>query len=854
MGNAWSGWQRLQPGSDTPPTRHTHRLRSAIGWMLLAPCLTATAAFAVDADRDAGFGSNGLVINADSYFDVGGTDYFIIINSVAIQNDGKIIVVGNREGGTPVAGVTPFQLFIARYTETGQLDTGFAGTGYLIDDIVAGSNNAAWEVLVQVDGKILVGGATGNTSAASADAFIVRYHIDGSRDLDFASGGVRQIIRPDTDESLLGMVIRQDGRIVIGGSTNPGNSFDTFFAQFTSNGDLDTGFSGDGVAVHNISVGSTDNASGIDLYPDGRLAFTGATASGTSAGVLVGRLALDGSLDTTFNNTGFRQIQLNPGRRDIGDEIRVLSDGGLAISVSVDEVANNQASLGVLKLHENGSTDADFGVGGLRTIAPEANRSLFNVSELAIQPDGKLLVAGIQAEMTSGTEFTIDSPKLVYTRLNANGSIDTTFDGEDGIVRENYGYAAARANTLVLQPDGKLVLAGRALVTMTPQYNSALIVRLGGTVFDVEPEPIAFSSQLAVAPFEQLTSNIQTISGLDSNALVPVRISNGEYSRNGGAFTPHTGWLKNGDTISLRHTAVGTGETETITTVNVGGQAIAYNDSWIHGNSVTATFTSRTRLADANPDPFSFAAQTDTLLDFWLLSEIITINGIDVSVPIGISNGEYSIDCSGTFTSVAGIISNGQTVCLRHRTAATVSTVSNSTLTVGMAQAIFQSTTAAVADGTPDPFVFIDVTGQGRNVQITSNTVTISGLTMPANLSVSGSGGYSIGCNGTFSNIAGTVHNGQTICLRHNAASSYSIDVGTTLTIGGVTDTFSSTTSADPGSGGGGGGGGGGSISLAGLLLWYLARLRARRQNCSPAIKQKRLISVIAVQSNPHLQ
>ncbi len=815
-----------QPGSRRSRTRLSLRSSTVLSALLLLP---SPNVFAADADRDAGFGVNGLVTHTDSEFDVGGTDYFVIINAITTQSDGKIVVTGNREGGTPVGGVTPFRLFVARFTTTGQLDNSFAGTGYLIDDVIAGSNHAGWEVLVQADGKILVGGATGGRGGASADAFVARYNTDGSRDTDFGAGGFRQIIRTDTDENLLGMVLRQDGRIVIGGSTNPANSFDTFFAQFTADGDLDPSFSGDGIAIHNLSVNGTDSASGIDLFPDGRLAFTGTYASGVNAGVLTGRLNLDGSLDTSFNGAGFRILQLNPTRRDTGDEVRVLPDGSLAISVSIDETTDNQASLGVLKLRENGSTDTDFGSNGLRTIAPESNRSIFNVTELATLADGKLLVAGIQAEMTSSTEFIIESPKAVYARLNGNGSIDTSFDGEDGIVRENYGYVAARANTLALQSDGKLLLAGRALVTSTPQYNSYLIVRLGGTAFDVSPDPLAFVTQNGMAPFALVTSNTQTITGIDPGILVPVRISNGEYRRNAGAYTSDAGWLQNGDTVTLRHTAAGTGETDNVTALTVGGQAVAFNGNLVAGNPTNATFTSRTIAADASPDAFSFASLTNTNLDDWLQSETITISGIDISVPISISGGEYAIGCAGNFTAAVGQISNGQSVCLRHRSAATVSTTTVSSLTIGTVSATFQSTTAGLADSTPDTFSFTDITGLGRSVQVTSNTVVITGLNSPTSISVTGSGGYSIGCTGTFSNAVGIITNGQTVCLRHNAASSYSTTVSTTLTIGGVTDTFSSTTSADPG--GGGGGGGGGSISLAALLLWGLARLRARRHD-----------------------
>jgi hypothetical protein len=132
-------------------------------------------------------------------------------------------------------------------------------------------------------------------------------------------------------------------------------------------------------------------------------------------------------------------------------------------------------------------------------------------------------------------------------------------------------------------------------------------------------------------------------------------------------------------------------------------------------------------------------------------------------------------------------------------------------------------------DTTPDSFSFASETDVREGSAVTSNEVTISGIEVPAHISVI-QGRYSIGCTDTFTNDPGTIGNGDTVCIRHTAADQASTSRTTTLTIGGVAATFTSTTGADSGGGGGGGGdGGGGATGLIELLLG-LGLLLGRRK------------------------
>jgi serine protease len=106
-----------------------------------------------------------------------------------------------------------------------------------------------------------------------------------------------------------------------------------------------------------------------------------------------------------------------------------------------------------------------------------------------------------------------------------------------------------------------------------------------------------------------------------------------------------------------------------------------------------------------------------------------------------------------------------------------------------------QVTVSPPVDTTPNVFTFVDQINVPVSIEITSAPVTISGINAAAAVSVTG-GTYSIGCGAIFTSATGTISNNQTVCVRHTSAATASTGTNTTLTVGGVADTFTSTTAA----------------------------------------------------------
>jgi hypothetical protein len=318
---------------------------------------------------------------------------------------------------------------------------------------------------------------------------------------------------------------------------------------------------------------------------------------------------------------------------------------------------------------------------------------------------------------------------------------------------------------------------GGASWAMLDASGDVMTLELDGTVqlpVDTTPDAFTFTDQTNVPLSSTITSNSITVSGI--NAPAEITVTGGTYSINGGAFTSLGGSVNNGDTVQAQHTSAATFSTNTDTTVSIG--------------SVSDTFTSTTLAADTTPNAFAFTDQTNVPLSSVITSAAITVSGINTAAPISVTGGMYSIN-GGAFTAAAGTVNNGDTVRAQHTSSASFSTNTDTTVTIGGVSDTFTSTTLA-ADTTPNAFAFTDQTNVPRSSTITSNSITVSGINTAAPISVTG-GTYSIN-GGPFTSVAGNVNNGDTVQAQHTSSASFSTNTDTAVTIGGVSDTFTSTT------------------------------------------------------------
>lgn len=171
-------------------------------------------------------------------------------------------------------------------------------------------------------------------------------------------------------------------------------------------------------------------------------------------------------------------------------------------------------------------------------------------------------------------------------------------------------------------------------------------------------------------------------------------------------------------------------------------------------------------MKDTTPDAFSLNSVTNAALGADITSNTITISGINTAADISISGGTYSID-GAAFVSTSGTVTNGQKIVVKVKSSALPATTTKATLTVGGVSGDFTLTTQP-ADTTPNAFSFTEAITTKLNTAINSNTVTISGINVATPISVVG-GKYSVD-GGAFTEVAGTVANGQKITVQAQSA------------------------------------------------------------------------------------
>jgi len=336
-----------------------------------------------------------------------------------LQSDGKIIVAGFSDDGSK----SDFAL--ARYMTDGSLDTSFGTDGKVTTDFF-GRYDGVMGIALQPDGKIVVAGSAEDPSDVFA---LARYNIDGSLDTSF---GVNGKIFTDIFGFARDLAIQLDGKIVVIGT----NDSDFVVARYTTDGSLDTSFDTDGTATTDF-FGESDCSYSVVLQPDGKIVVAGYSSNGTNNDFALARYNIDGSLDASFGIDG--KVTTDFGAGDFGRSVVLQPDGKIIV------VGNSSSDFALARYNSDGSLDTNFGTDG-KVITDFSGGDQVGF-DTVLQIDGKIVVVGV-----SSSDFAL-------ARYNSDGSLDTTF-GTDGKVTTDFSGGGDVSYSVVLQPDGKIILSG----------------------------------------------------------------------------------------------------------------------------------------------------------------------------------------------------------------------------------------------------------------------------------------------------------------------------------------------------------------------------------------------------------
>jgi uncharacterized delta-60 repeat protein len=352
-----------------------------------------------DGTPDTGFGNGGSFTDfiPDSYF---------VYYSLFHQNDGKLLAVGESNGGTnkkqfisrfnangtpdntygqngtyelsTAPGLSSFQpdskllrttysttnngdIMLLRNNSDGTPDAGFGNGGTVITDF--GGNESATSIGFQADGKIVIGGIWRDNNGS--DFLVVRYNPDGTVDGSFGNGGYVRMnfINEDHVQSI---AIASDGKIVFGGTSI---TFPPYFdrlkfyalvVRLNPDGSPDTNFGDQGKTV--IDKSDYDNIGNVLVQNDNKIILTRyeSSTTGSNPGVFMGRLNADGSIDNIFGQNGNTACDGGVMIQQIDQKILILGN---------KKNNKNNTDFTLARFDPEGNADLSFGANGKTTVS-----------------------------------------------------------------------------------------------------------------------------------------------------------------------------------------------------------------------------------------------------------------------------------------------------------------------------------------------------------------------------------------------------------------------------------------------------------------------------------------------------
>lgn len=467
------------------------------GSLITAMCLglLSTAAVAqFPGDLDSTFSADGIAI---VHVQAGSREYG---QCVAVQPDGRILVGGSRvQQGASVS-----SMLLARLMPDGTLDSDFGENG-IVDTIMggqAGGSHDLFEIAVQTDGRIVAVGST-QVIGEGFRVAVFRFNADGTLDPTFDEDGIRVDDLGPGYQLYSSVAIGSDGGIVAAGHLEGVTISDVLVGRYLPNGVPDSTFSGDGFEVMDVA-GHRDEARAVILQPDDRIVIAGMTQDPDDFlwHVLLARYLPDGTLDAGFGSSGIMVSDLVIDG-EYANALALRPDGTLLAAGTVNvDVAYNMA---VAAYDPAGMLDASFGTGGLANIE---NGPSSTVYDIVLLPSGRIAVSGESDD------------QLSTAMLLPDGTLDAGFSGDGLVMHELGTFSNARGIAVQpdgkLIVAGSRVSPSTLTDILVLRYHEGIAMAMQGRhdddgLFTIYPNPVRDLLTLRIAEGSGVPRTVRVI-------------------------------------------------------------------------------------------------------------------------------------------------------------------------------------------------------------------------------------------------------------------------------------------------------------------------------------------------------
>lgn len=415
--------------------------------------------------------------NFDGQFFFGNQDGKELFTDMALQADGKIVLIGRTdydpdEGGNKRG-------FVLRLKPNGTLDSLFGVNGVVYIDTPDNSDEInAMEV--QPDGKILIAGATElNNNGTYVYSTITRLESNGTVDLSFGNNGV-VLINSTVPSLLWDIELDTDGKIVGSGfAVLPNQGKRPFITRLNADGMLDTTFAGVGYSIINDFGNFEDAGIGVAIQADHKIVVVNNQHpfASTNFYTAVFRMKSDGSLDTGYgpNGNGFINVGEFPIEWPTQIDIDNLDNVVIGGYASDNTFSGTSTRFTLRRLKPNGNLDLSFDTDGKANYDPHCCVGQpDNSYGMQVMSDGSILLAGSFAtKEISLVKFkqdgSLDSALIWQTLIGVSGALGEV------LVDDNCIYIAGVTQLSAQSPNDDDAFCGRICTNTVSTLNPILL-------------------------------------------------------------------------------------------------------------------------------------------------------------------------------------------------------------------------------------------------------------------------------------------------------------------------------------------------------------------------------------------